>query len=123
MTLEDHERRRAQLDAEPTVPTRNPLRGELHDPAEPDRRPVDATTGAQIRPGNSILAPHGDPDPAASNSRFAPRRSGAPAKPNPMTTTTPRRWYGQDQFGDPPPPEGTPGIERSAARSTDCGWS
>ncbi|MFE3205832.1 hypothetical protein [Embleya sp. NPDC059237] len=28
-----------------------------------------------------------------------------------MTTTTPRRWYGQDQFGDPPPPEGTPGIE------------
>jgi hypothetical protein len=59
--LEDYERRRAQLDAEPTSLTRNPLRGELHDPAEPDRHLFDVTTGAQIRPGDTILDPHGDP--------------------------------------------------------------
>ncbi|MFJ5218774.1 hypothetical protein ACIP98_29150 [Streptomyces sp. NPDC088354] len=49
-----YDRRLAELAAQPSVVTRNPLSGELHDPAEPLRRLRHARTGAEIHPGATV---------------------------------------------------------------------
>ncbi|MFI8932410.1 hypothetical protein ACIG3E_32700 [Streptomyces sp. NPDC053474] len=44
---------------EPASVTRNPLRGGLHDPAEPIRRLYHRVSGTEIRPGDSVTDPAG----------------------------------------------------------------
>jgi hypothetical protein len=45
----------------PTSLTRNPLRGELHDPTEPGRVLRCSATGEEIRPGDTVTDPAGHP--------------------------------------------------------------
>lgn len=44
-----------------TTLTRNPLRGELHNPTEPGRILRSSATGAEIRPGDTVTDPAGHP--------------------------------------------------------------
>ncbi|MDX3075909.1 hypothetical protein [Streptomyces sp. MI02-7b] len=56
-----YDRHLAELTAQPSVVTRNPLKGELHDPAEPLRRLRHAHTGAEIPPGDTVRDSSGLP--------------------------------------------------------------
>ncbi|MFH0246386.1 hypothetical protein ACGRHY_29095 [Streptomyces sp. HK10] len=59
--LEDYERRNAAAKALEVTLTRNPLRGELHNPAEPIRILRHRATGEEIRPGGTVTDPSGQP--------------------------------------------------------------
>lgn len=59
--LDAYVRRAAALEALPTALTRNPMRGELHAPAEPIRILRRKSTGDEIRPGDLVTDPSGRP--------------------------------------------------------------
>jgi hypothetical protein len=52
--LREHEARRAEAELLPVTLTRNPLHGDLHNPAEPIRGLRRRPGGAEIRPGDVV---------------------------------------------------------------------